>query len=290
MSRVSRRSWHGARVEVPIAVRAFRPVDTGGGEVHIDAQGRRRSGSWIHRRLISLGLHPHLGSELVGNRRHDRPVCDRADRPVSAWFGGRRCQRQLASKGPSRSGQHARAQELDSSRARGDRTPSPDGPPAARPAALLRRFVGLRVRRGHHRRAGLGDRQRRRLAFFGPQWWHDSAVGRFFNSLHFWAVQLFFVFMVLHLWGQYFMAGWRDGRAATWMIGAVIFLVSIVAAFTGYLSQQNFAPSGSPSTPRTPSTRPASELLQRPELRPDVRAARDAAARRGSRSSWSPTS
>ena len=78
------------------------------------------------------------------------------------------------------------------------------------------------------------------LAFYGPQWWHQSGVGRFFNSLHFWAVQLFFVFMVLHLWGQYFAAGWRDGRAPTWMIGAVIFLVSIVAAFTGYISQQNF--------------------------------------------------
>jgi quinol-cytochrome oxidoreductase complex cytochrome b subunit len=78
------------------------------------------------------------------------------------------------------------------------------------------------------------------LAFFGPQWWHVNAVGRFFNSLHFWSVQMFFVFMVLHLWGQYFAAGWRDGRAGTWMVGVVIFLISIVAAFTGYLSQENF--------------------------------------------------
>jgi quinol-cytochrome oxidoreductase complex cytochrome b subunit len=78
------------------------------------------------------------------------------------------------------------------------------------------------------------------LAFFGPQWWHVSSVGRFFNGLHFWSVQLFFVFMVLHLWGQYFAAGWRDGRAKTWMAGVLIFLVSIIAAFTGYVSQQNF--------------------------------------------------
>src|SRR5215467_10665988 len=77
------------------------------------------------------------------------------------------------------------------------------------------------------------------LAFFGPQWWHTTSTGRFFNSLHFWSVQLFFVFMVLHLWGQFFMASWRNGRAPTWMIGAVIFLVSILAAFTGYLAQQN---------------------------------------------------
>src|SRR5487761_1848720 len=79
------------------------------------------------------------------------------------------------------------------------------------------------------------------LSFFGPQWWHVSPRGRFVNSLHFWGVQLFFVFMVLHLWGQYFGATWRDGRAPTWMVGVVVFLVSIVTAFTGYLAQQNFA-------------------------------------------------
>jgi ubiquinol-cytochrome c reductase cytochrome b subunit len=78
------------------------------------------------------------------------------------------------------------------------------------------------------------------LAFFGPQWWHEDSVGRFVNSLHLWSVQVFFVFMVLHLWGQYFMAGWRDGRAPTWMVGVVIFAFSIVAAFTGFISQQNF--------------------------------------------------
>jgi ubiquinol-cytochrome c reductase cytochrome b subunit len=60
------------------------------------------------------------------------------------------------------------------------------------------------------------------------------------NSLHLWSVQVFFVFMVLHLWGQYFMASWRDGRAKTWMVGVVIFAFSIVTAFTGFISQQNF--------------------------------------------------
>ena len=78
------------------------------------------------------------------------------------------------------------------------------------------------------------------LALAGPEWWHISSVGRFVNSVHFWSVQVFFVFMVLHLWGMYFMASWRHGRAPTWMIGAIIFFVSILAAFTGYLSQQNF--------------------------------------------------
>ena len=78
------------------------------------------------------------------------------------------------------------------------------------------------------------------LAFFGPQWWHVSDVGHFVNALHFWSVQVFFVFMVLHLWGQYFAASWRDGRAATWAVGVVIFAISVVATFTGYIAQQNF--------------------------------------------------
>jgi hypothetical protein len=77
------------------------------------------------------------------------------------------------------------------------------------------------------------------LAFFGPQWWHVSREGRFVNSIHFWSVQMFFAFMVLHLWGQFWGAGWRHGRAATWMVGVVIFLASIVTAFTGYIAQQN---------------------------------------------------
>jgi len=78
------------------------------------------------------------------------------------------------------------------------------------------------------------------LAAFGPQWWHSSAVGHFFNSLHFWTVQAFFFFMVLHLWATFFQGAWRDGRGLTWAIGVITFLVSILTAFTGYVSQQNF--------------------------------------------------
>jgi quinol-cytochrome oxidoreductase complex cytochrome b subunit len=78
------------------------------------------------------------------------------------------------------------------------------------------------------------------LVFAGPQWWHLSGTGRFVNSVHFWGAQSFFFFMVLHLWAQFFMAAWRDGRGANWVTGVALFVVSIVAAFTGFLSQQNF--------------------------------------------------
>jgi len=78
------------------------------------------------------------------------------------------------------------------------------------------------------------------LGLKGPAWWHYTGIGHFFNSIHLWAVELFFFFMVVHLWGKFFMASWRGGRARTWMSGAIAFLISIAAAFTGYVSQQNF--------------------------------------------------
>jgi hypothetical protein len=78
------------------------------------------------------------------------------------------------------------------------------------------------------------------LALEGPGWWHDTGVGHFFNSVHLWAVELFFFAMVVHLWGKFWMAAWRGGRARVWVTGAVTFLVAIPTALTGYLSQQNF--------------------------------------------------
>ncbi|MGD0219775.1 MAG: cytochrome b N-terminal domain-containing protein [Acidimicrobiales bacterium] len=78
------------------------------------------------------------------------------------------------------------------------------------------------------------------LAIEGPTWWHLSRVGLFVNSMHLWGVELFFFFMVVHLWGKFFMAAWRGRRRATWITGVLSFVVSIAAAFTGYLSQQNF--------------------------------------------------
>jgi hypothetical protein len=78
------------------------------------------------------------------------------------------------------------------------------------------------------------------LALAGPAWWHVSGLGQFVNSLHLWSVELFFFAMVVHLWGKFWMAAWRGNRALTWMTGVVSFLVSIGAAFTGYVSQTNF--------------------------------------------------
>jgi ubiquinol-cytochrome c reductase cytochrome b subunit len=78
------------------------------------------------------------------------------------------------------------------------------------------------------------------LALGGSVWWHTSGFGHFMNSLHLWSVEVFFAAMVIHLWGKFWMAAWRGHRGLTWVTGAVAFVTSIGAAFTGYLSQSNF--------------------------------------------------
>ena len=61
------------------------------------------------------------------------------------------------------------------------------------------------------------------MSLFGPDWYHISKLGHFFNSLHFWSVQIFFLGIVLHMVTKYMMAAWRDGRWKTWMGGMIIF-------------------------------------------------------------------
>ncbi len=78
------------------------------------------------------------------------------------------------------------------------------------------------------------------LALKGPVWWHGSWLGHYVNSVHLWSTELFMAFMVIHLWGKFFMAAWRGRRALTWVTGAVAFVASVGTVFTGYLVQQNF--------------------------------------------------
>ena len=79
------------------------------------------------------------------------------------------------------------------------------------------------------------------LALGGVAWWHVSSVGHYVNSVHLWSVEVFFGFMVVHLWGKFWMAAWRGKRALTWITGVVLFLASIGTSFTGFLSQSNFS-------------------------------------------------
>src|SRR6266576_4929311 len=78
------------------------------------------------------------------------------------------------------------------------------------------------------------------IAVGGTDWWHTNPVGHFFNSLHLWSVELFMAFLVIHLWGKFWMSAWRGRRALTWITGVVAFGASVLECFTGYVAQQNF--------------------------------------------------
>ena len=73
------------------------------------------------------------------------------------------------------------------------------------------------------------------LAMNGPASWTANAAMRFVAATHFWSVQAFFFFMMLHLWRVFFTGAWRGGRGMTWLLGAVAFLIAIPTAFTGFL-------------------------------------------------------
>ena len=78
------------------------------------------------------------------------------------------------------------------------------------------------------------------MAANGPQWWTISPIGFFLRGVHFWAVQAFFFFMILHLLRVFFSGAWRGGRERTWLLGALSLLVAIPTAFTGYLMRGDF--------------------------------------------------
>lgn len=73
------------------------------------------------------------------------------------------------------------------------------------------------------------------LAMNGPAVWSTNEAVRFVAATHFWAVQAFFFFMMLHLWRVFFTGAWRGGRGLTWLLGAVAFIIAIPTAFTGFL-------------------------------------------------------
>ncbi len=121
------------------------------------------------------------------------------------------------------------------------------------------------------------------LAIMGPSWWHVSTTGHFVNSLHLWSVEAFFFFMVIHLWGKFFMAAWRGNRRLTWVTGVISFVISVAAAFTGYLSaaELRFPVDLHPGQGRHQRNR-GRRLFQRLELRADAHVAhRPAPHRRG---------
>jgi ubiquinol-cytochrome c reductase cytochrome b subunit len=78
------------------------------------------------------------------------------------------------------------------------------------------------------------------ITIFGPTWWHVSAFGHFVNSLHFWSSQIFFLGILLHMIGKFFMAAWRGGRWRTWAIGVITLGIAVFSGLTGFILQTNW--------------------------------------------------
>lgn len=78
------------------------------------------------------------------------------------------------------------------------------------------------------------------LSAFGPEWWLNTAIGAYVDAMHYWAVQVFFLFMAVHVIATFLMGAFRGHRWLTWMLGVLAFLVSVGTAFTGYASIQDF--------------------------------------------------
>jgi ubiquinol-cytochrome c reductase cytochrome b subunit len=77
------------------------------------------------------------------------------------------------------------------------------------------------------------------LAFFGPDWWMRSRIGGWLGAFHYWAVQVFFLFIFAHLVAVFLMGAFR-GRALTWMLGMLAFATAVVTALTGFVALQDF--------------------------------------------------
>jgi len=73
------------------------------------------------------------------------------------------------------------------------------------------------------------------FAMGGSVWWYIFIVGCFMNLVHFWSVELFFVFMVIYLWGKFWMVVWCGCWILMWVMGVVVFLGLIGMVFIGYL-------------------------------------------------------
>ena len=92
------------------------------------------------------------------------------------------------------------------------------------------------------------------IAVGGPDWWHTNSVGHFFNSLHMWSVEAFMAFLVIHLWGKFWMAAWRGKRRMTWITGVVGLWPRSSSASRATSPSRTSTPSGSQPAARMRST------------------------------------
>lgn len=67
----------------------------------------------------------------------------------------------------------------------------------------------------------------------------DVNFGWLYRQVHAWGASLMILVVVLHMMRTYFMGSYKKPRELTWVTGVLIFLVTIVFGFTGYLLPWN---------------------------------------------------
>ena len=63
---------------------------------------------------------------------------------------------------------------------------------------------------------------------------YDVRFGWFIRSIHKWASELMIITMILHMTRVYFTGAYRKPREINWMIGVIMFFITLGLGFTGY--------------------------------------------------------
>ncbi len=67
----------------------------------------------------------------------------------------------------------------------------------------------------------------------------DVHFGWLFRQIHAWGATLMIVALLLHMIRTYFMGSYKKPRELTWVSGVLIFIVTVIFGFTGYLLPWN---------------------------------------------------
>ena len=63
----------------------------------------------------------------------------------------------------------------------------------------------------------------------------DVLLGNVVRGMHFWGASLVIIMMFLHMLRVFFTGAYKAPRELNWVVGVLIFLVTMVFGFTGYL-------------------------------------------------------
>jgi len=60
-------------------------------------------------------------------------------------------------------------------------------------------------------------------------------LGKFVRAVHYWSAGIIVVMLVLHMFRQILLGGYKPPREATWLVGVILFFLIITMSFTGYV-------------------------------------------------------